>query len=179
MNGANAPPAPSDAPLPLPRANWALPSDCFSNATASTRLVLAGLDVRRGDDRRWCRRPSRRCAPGTSACPPRRARRTGRARASSRPRTGRAPCRGRRRRCRPSSCGRPRGRGTRPRGRGRRTRRRARRDLWWVWPTPTTRRCGAHAPSLQDADEVLLQARARLVEWASARLPPPKTWSAA
>ena len=50
MNGANAPPAPSDAPLPLPSANWALPSDCFSNATASTRLVLAGLHVRRGDD---------------------------------------------------------------------------------------------------------------------------------
>ena len=44
MNGANAPPAPSDAPLPLPSANCALPSDCFSNATASTRSVLAGLD---------------------------------------------------------------------------------------------------------------------------------------
>ena len=40
MNGANAPPAPSDAPLPLPSANWALPSDCFSNATASTVLCL-------------------------------------------------------------------------------------------------------------------------------------------
>ncbi len=52
MNGANAPPAPSDAPWPLPSANWALPSDCFSNATASTRPVLAGLDVGRGDDRR-------------------------------------------------------------------------------------------------------------------------------
>ena len=73
---------------------------------------------------RWCRRPSRRCAPGTSACRPRRARRRGRARASSRPRTGRGPCRARRRRCRPSSCARRRGPGTRPRARGRRTRRR-------------------------------------------------------
>ena len=40
MNGAKAPPAPSDAPFPLPRANWALPSDCFSNATASTVRCL-------------------------------------------------------------------------------------------------------------------------------------------
>ena len=40
MNGAKEPPAPSEAPLPLPRANWALPSDCFSNATASTVLCL-------------------------------------------------------------------------------------------------------------------------------------------
>ncbi len=40
MNGANAPPAPSDAPRPLPSANCALPSDCFSNATASTRWCL-------------------------------------------------------------------------------------------------------------------------------------------
>ena len=40
MNGAKAPPAPSEAPLPLPRANWALPSDCFSKATASTRLCF-------------------------------------------------------------------------------------------------------------------------------------------
>ncbi len=40
MNGAKAPPAPSEAPFPLPRANWALPSDCFSNATASTVRCL-------------------------------------------------------------------------------------------------------------------------------------------
>src|SRR3954451_4271816 len=34
MYGANAPPAPIDAPLPEPSANCALPSDCFSRAIA-------------------------------------------------------------------------------------------------------------------------------------------------
>ena len=40
MKGANAPPAPSEAPFPLPRANWAFPSDCFSKATARTVRCL-------------------------------------------------------------------------------------------------------------------------------------------
>ena len=50
MNGANAPPAPSDAPLPLPSANCALPSDCFSKRDREHPLVPAGLDEVRGDD---------------------------------------------------------------------------------------------------------------------------------
>ena len=102
------------------------------------RLVLARLHVGGGDDGRWCRRPSRRCGPGTSACPPRRGRRRGRARASSRPRRGRGPCRGRRRRCRPSSCwasSRARNTASRTRPPSETSRR---RDLWCVWPTPTT-----------------------------------------
>ena len=50
MYGANAPPAPIDAPLPEPSANCALPSDCFSQRDREHALVPAGLDVVGGDD---------------------------------------------------------------------------------------------------------------------------------
>ena len=50
MNGAKAPPAPSDAPRPLPRANWAFPSDCFSKATARTVRCFPTCTCERGND---------------------------------------------------------------------------------------------------------------------------------
>ena len=58
---------------------------------------------------RWrsTRRRSRRCGPGTSACPPPRGRAPGRSPASCCPRTCRGPCRSPRRRC-PTSPGRRR-----------------------------------------------------------------------
>ena len=55
MYGANAPPAPIEAPLPEPSANCALPSDCFWSATASTR---------------WCRPASTRWAATMPVVPP-------------------------------------------------------------------------------------------------------------
>ena len=85
-------------------ANCALPSDCFSNATASTRS--------------WHAAPRRGATPTMPVVPPTaaggvhaehrlagRAERVGEVQLGlhRRPRTGRAPCRGRPRRCRPTS----------------------------------------------------------------------------
>ena len=136
------PPAPMPPLVPPPRPHCALPSDCFSHATASTRS---------------CDRASTRSAATMAVEPPTL---TGGVHAEHRLAVGaervgevqlglhhafercRAPCRSRPRRCRPTSARRRRARGSRPRARGRRSTRRRGAFVCLVWPMPTTRRAG-------------------------------------
>ena len=141
------------------------PTSRWTRTASRTRPPAPARARRPGPGRRprsrSSRRPSRPCAPAAAACRPRRARRPGTARASSRPRTGPAPCRPRPRRCRRRSARRRRAPGRPPRGTARPSTRRSRLARWWVCPTPSTaaRTCGSSA-CLHHADEVLLQGRA-------------------
>ena len=126
-------------------------------------LVDAGLDELAGDDARSTRRPSRRCAPGTAACP---SQPSASARYSSgiitpSKKSGALPIDDRvdvgpghlRRRPAP---------GGRPPARARPSTRRPGSAWCLVWPIPTTatRSLPISVVPFQDAHQVLLQARA-------------------
>ncbi len=117
---------------------------------SAPRSWMPACDEAGGDDARSSRRPSRRCARGSSACRPRRARRPGTARASSTPskKSGALPMT-----TASMSAQRHLGvvEGARapPRARGRRSTRRRAWPACLVWPMPTTatRSLAHHSPS--------------------------------
>src|SRR6478735_9240576 len=178
MNGANEPPAPRLAPRPLPSANWALPSDCFWKATASTRRCL----------RAWmCDTPTTPVVPPTEPAvwtrniglpiAPSASERYSSGFITPSNRSGALPS------TTASMSAIVMWASSRARNTASRTRppydTSRRRDLWWVWPMPTTahgselivlrspplgqfaRFARSLAVSLQHAHQVLLQARSR------------------